>query len=156
MNAKVLEHLLSVLLACAWLLSGCSGAPAIAPGDVLPLQPGTTLVNTFSALQGLNPFAKALTNGNGTYLLAWPGPGNGVWSAVCLNVSCPHWMANFRSVSGTQGMVIRDTDISALVKAALASGWRYVSVTSIVNPGLVTPAVFPLFPELMPEGVPQT
>jgi hypothetical protein len=48
-------------------------------------------------------------------------------------------------------MVIRDTDISALVKAALASGWRYVSVTSIVNPGLVTPAVFPLIPELLPE-----
>ena len=148
--------LMELVLLWSLSMSSCSGAPAIAPGDVLPLQPGTTLVNTFSALQGLNPFAKALTNGNGTYLLAWPGPGPGVWSAVCLNVSCPHWMAGFRSVSGTQGMAIRDTDISALVKAALASGWRYVSVTSIVNPGLVTPAVFPLIPELMPEEVPQT
>jgi len=153
-TCKLLKQL--TLIVIVFNLSGCSGAPAIAPGDVLPLQPGTTLVNTFSALQGLNPFAKALTNGNGTYLLAWPGPGSGVWSAVCLNVSCPRWMAGFRSVSGTQGMVIRDTDISALVKAALASGWRYVSVTSIVNPRLVTPAVFPLFPELMPEEVPQT
>jgi hypothetical protein len=156
MSNKIREHLLSLILVFTWLLGGCApGSPAINPGDVLNLQPTTTMVQTYSALQGLNPFARALVSPDKTtFFLQWPGPGLRTWSAVCINVSCPTWMRGFRMFSGEQGMVMLDQDMSALVNAALAAGWQWIKPIAIVgekiNPTIL---IFPLVPGMIPAEV---
>jgi len=147
MSNKVREHILVILL--VFTLSGCAG-PAIAPGDVLPLQPGYTLQAVERATQGLIPLAKALYHQpSGTYLIAWPGAEN-TWNVVCVNSVCPNWMYQVRP----QGMAMRTEDISAIIKIAIAAKWHEVVVTGI--PMHMTPVVFPLFEEQLPKGAPQT
>jgi hypothetical protein len=127
MYSKVLEHLLSVLLACAWLLSGCAGAPLI-DGQVLALQPTTTLVGVYSALSGTNPLAHALQNGSLT-VIAWPQSGG--WAWVCLRCTARDPVDLFVWLTGGRGNLANASTFSGLADYLKSKGWVEVTPTLV-------------------------
>ena len=82
---KTIEHILAYVLV-AMLLNGCMAiqSPAIAPGDVLPLQVRSTAWGILQAAQS-KPGTAILTDGI-HYLAAWPCAGCQGWSFVTADI----------------------------------------------------------------------
>jgi hypothetical protein len=122
-------------------LFGCSGGPAIAPGDSIPLQPGATSYGLAQARAGADLTAKALTNGKDA-VVAWSGPGQ-CWSCIVIEKGAP--------ANGAVGQAMNAADMSDFMRwIYTVLGWARVPASSIspmivpIGPGLlVTPEVEP-------------
>jgi len=109
-------------------ISGCmaTGAPSptILPGDVLSLHPQYTALTVKAAVMGLKPMAEAWYNASANaYLVTWPGPGIGQYSAVCVNAQCPF--------SNLRGMTMNMPEFQVLMQAAKDSGMYKVVITAL-------------------------
>lgn len=123
MNWKMIEHLLAFMLVMQ-LLTGCAAAgPALIDGQVLALQPQTTLAGIRAALAGA-PETVVMWK-DGVTLTAWPQSGG--WGFAVLNCNCGDPIGAFNYVTGGKGNWIPAARMSDLELSLRQLGWEKVS-----------------------------
>lgn len=159
------QFVLCVML--VFTLAGC-GSPSIMEGQVLPLQPGSTLVGIKSALNG-ETGTVVLTNGDKVFL-GWKQiyagqPAFGFACANCNIIVQNDPKATLEAIGG-KGNLTGVKDFSNLVDALKNSGWTATTMKAVtsgkeishwlasVSKGLVTFLVLPVIniPTEGPQG----
>lgn len=119
MNVKTVVKIVALPLVAVVLMLGAIGtAPTLLTGQVVGLQPGTSLYIVNSALN-CKPFFETLTNGN---LVMFLGPTGNGYGWVTLRWDMTSYQV-VEALTGTGGNLANGETTSALVKDLLNMGW---------------------------------
>lgn len=128
LNNRKMQILFSYALILSVLLSGCAVQyaqvpPALIPGEVALLHPGSTWVGMMNALNGAPGTLRLMKEGQ--LVLAWHVPGLGSAYAYISEAS-RMGMQNFLWQWGGKGQIVTTCDWTCLQDTLLNNGWKVI------------------------------